>query len=108
MKKKRHSKEWWMKTVRAFEASEMSRADFCGRRGLVVSTLQYWQKRLRRDEKAATFALVQVDAVPTPAPTAPPTPRMVEATLPSGLSLRFEIGTDPKYLSSLLAGLSAC
>lgn len=106
MRKQRHSREWWRKTVAAFESSGATRADFCERRGLVVSTLQHWRQQFRREAKSPAFALVHVE--PLQAPEPPPRPKMVEATLPSGLSLRFEIGTDPHYLSSLLAGLSGC
>ena len=106
MRKKRHSKEWWRKTVRAFESSGATRAEFCGRRDLRVSTLQYWQRELLRDEETPAFALVQVEPKQESKPT--PRPEMVEVTLLCGISLRFETGTDPQYLSSLLAGLQGC
>ena len=43
---KRRGKSFWIKTLSDFEHSPLSLQDFCGERGLAVSTFHGWRRRL--------------------------------------------------------------
>jgi len=77
--------------------------EFAAKRGLTLVTLRYWIYRLRR-ERRESVPIVPVRVI---ASTAPPARQpsdswsMVEVDLPSGLRLRFPIGTDEDYVACL-------
>ena len=44
------TREEWARLVAACRRSSMTQAEFCGSRGIAISTLQYWSRRLRLAE----------------------------------------------------------
>lgn len=104
--------------AREFAASGLSRRNFCERRGLKVSTLDAYRKRLRQRERdgagAGAGRWVAVDivgAMPHAAASAiPAKPLACEVAGPSGVAVvlaggrRIEVerGFDPTTLGALL------
>lgn len=55
---KRRSRAQWQQLIAACHASGHSQAGFCRQRGLALSTLQYWKRRLPVDLQASVSAQV--------------------------------------------------
>jgi len=91
---------FWLGQVAAFEGSGLRQREFCKRRGLCLGTFQHWLYRLRNEVRGASQSgsLVRVEPV-NPVPMEIP----LEAGLPSGVVLRFVVGTDPRYVASVVA-----
>jgi hypothetical protein len=76
--------------ARAFEHSNMTKAEYCRRHGLSVNSFDYWSREAAKEEPQAlepTFFEIQVtDSQPVAA-----TPRQpdLEVELPLGVKLRF-------------------
>jgi len=81
-----------------FETSGLSRREFCRNRGLNVSTLDAYRKRLRRTqpEGAARLVAVEVSA-------ARPAASGVAVVLADGLRIEVSRGFDAATLSQLLS-----
>ena len=78
----------WAKRIDQWRGSGVTQREFCARRGLAVSTFQWWRRRLtaavpRSDAVRASFV-----ALPVTPPQ--PTTSVVEVELRSGTRLRFE------------------
>ena len=108
----------WQQRLADLEASGMTQAAYCAARGIGYSTLQRWQRRLRRE--AATGAVVQADDAPgaglglipirvrdVTAPKKEPAaaPPDLALTWPSGMRLQLPVATDAGWLAALLRGL---
>lgn len=108
----------WRQRLAELEASGMTRTAYCTARGIGRSTLQRWQRRLRRE--VATGAVVQADDVPgaglglipirvrdETAPKKEPAAAPPDLTLtwPSGMRLQLPVATDAGWLVDLLRGL---
>ncbi|WP_276968211.1 IS66 family insertion sequence element accessory protein TnpA [Metallibacterium scheffleri] len=108
----------WQQRLADLEASGMTRTAYCAARGIGYSTLQRWQRRLRRE--AATGAVVQADDAPgaglglipirvrdVTAPKKEPAaaPPDLALTWPSGLRLQLPVATDARWLVDLLRSL---
>ena len=105
--------------VREFAASGLSRRRFCEGRGLKVSTLDGYRKRLRQRERAGAGAdrWVAVDIAgatrPAAASAIPAKPIACAAAGPSGVvmvlgggrRIELERGLDPATLGALLSVL---
>jgi hypothetical protein len=108
----------WQQRLADLEASGMTQAAYCVAQGIGYSTLQRWQRRLRRE--AATGAVVQADAapgaglglipirvreVPGSRKDLAPAPPELALTWPGGLRLQLPVATDAGWLADLLRGL---
>ncbi len=85
--KKRTLKEW-RRLVAAYERGSESRREFCERRALSMSTLDYWRRRSRTD---AGGRLVEVE-IETGGPVAGATVAPLVITWPNGV--RVELGAE--------------
>ena len=81
-----------------FEASGLSRREFCRRRGVNVSTLDAYRKRVRqtRSESAARLVAVEVSG-------AGPAASGLAVVLPRGRRIEVERGFDATTLAQLLS-----
>jgi hypothetical protein len=94
----------WTKVVGEFEKSGLKQKEFAEKTGISLGALQFWLYKLRRETKSPRFLPIHV--VASAAPLARGDAVMVmEAALPSGLLLRFTVGTDPRYLAELFGAL---
>lgn len=89
--------------AREFAASGLSRRIFCERRGLKVSTLDAYRKRLRQRERggAGAHRWVAVD-IAGATPPAVAGPSGVAVVLAGGRRIEVERGFDPATLGALL------
>lgn len=90
--------ELWMKRVRAFEGSGLSRRAWCAQEKVALSTLDYWCLRLRAGERKP--ALVPVVVVDSQVPVS----GRIEVIL-GDVQLRLPATVDAAWLCSLLRGL---
>jgi len=108
----RHKVESWSKwrvAVAEQRDSGKSVAAFCRERGLPVSQMFGWKKRLREAESAPA-QFVEVAVKPSAAPQLRPAPApsvAIEVRLTGGRSLVVEPGFDPHHLRALLLVLEA-
>ena len=86
--------------------SSKSVAAFCGERGLPVSQMFAWKRRLREAE-TAQFVEVGVKPCSEPLHVAPVRRAGIEVRLARGRSLVVEPGFDAHHLRALLAVLEA-
>jgi hypothetical protein len=95
----------WVRVAEEFEASGLTQREFAEQRGLVLSTLQSWIYRRRRQvSRAGTEPVrllpVQVSAASSSAGS------LIEVLTSSGARVRFAVGTDVEYLARLMAAVS--
>ncbi|HYD53172.1 MAG TPA: hypothetical protein VEA99_11110 [Gemmatimonadaceae bacterium] len=120
----------WVRLVADFEASDLTQREFATERGISFSNLRNWLYKLRKESRplapepakvpgqaperepaSGGSRLVPVRVVasaakPRTAVVMPaPGEEMLEIALPSGVRVRFPVGTDPRYLRSLTAAL---
>lgn len=76
--------------ARAFEASNLTKAEYCRRHGLSVNSLSYWSRAAAKAESEALEATFFEIQVTDSAPVAPPSRQPdLEVDLPLGVKLRF-------------------
>jgi transposase-like protein len=119
----------WTKLVADFETSDLTQREFATERGISYSNLRNWLYKLRKESRPLQPEPAEV---PSQAPERAPATEgsrlvpvrvvasasktrstvvargggeMVELALPSGIRVRFPVGTDLKYLRSLAAAL---
>jgi transposase-like protein len=97
--------------VRLFEHSGQSAKQFCGDRGIPVSTLSYWLRKSR--SRARDGAVVEIPAVAMHGVTLDERIRerergSVEIRLPNQMELRVSAGADTGWVTELLRGLLTC
>jgi hypothetical protein len=93
----------WVKLIAEFEAGDLSQPEFAAQRQVSVYALRFWLYKFRLESKKSTRFL-PVSVVASAAPTArDAATEWMEATLPSGVVLRFAVGTDSRYLAQLFA-----
>lgn len=111
----RKNREYWAGVVRSFERSGDTHAAFCRARDLNLGTFRSWLYEVRRAQQRADTAIqvVPVDIVGLAAPDVPTSRR--ERGLAEGIVLSFgdidvavPIGTDVRYVATLLAELRRC
>lgn len=105
----RHKAETWSRwrsLVTEQRDSGRSVAAFCRERGLPVSQMFAWKRRLR---EAETAQFVEIDVKPCSEPlhVAPARSAAIEVRLAGGRSLVVEPGFDAKHLRALLSVLEA-
>lgn len=118
MSNPRRTRAWWSKTVAEFSVSGLDRQAFARRVGVHPDTLRYWLRELgeagvRPPSGAAAFVEVELTdagSAPLPAqavqvPQASDGARSV-AIVVGPAELRFEVGTEPRYLGALVAAVA--
>jgi transposase-like protein len=89
----------WERIVAEFQRSGATQGVYCRRRGVALSTLQYWIRKLRN-----THAGPEVRLLPVRVEHA--ADRAIEARV-GDVALRFEAGTSPAYIAAVLQALRA-
>ena len=111
MSRKRKSRAFWVRLVGEFEGRDPrpTHVAYAAEKSVRVGTFRLWLYRLRREktEVEPEVSLVPVELSRTSvasdfAATAALTPAPIDAALPGGVVLRFEVGTDPEYIGALL------
>jgi hypothetical protein len=89
---------YWKKRVGQWERSGQSQRGFCAKRGLALSTFQWWRAKLRRAEAqaSATFVPLTLSAAPTAAAA-------IEVELRSKTRLRLEGEAALRALETVVA-----
>ncbi len=115
----------WSRLISDWESTDLSQPEFARERGISVHSLRYWLYRLRRESKASVLSHSETEkSLAQPAPkedlrllpvravASAPKARspilsreFLEIFLPSGACVRFQAGTDPRYLRALVAVL---
>jgi len=116
----------WTKLVADFEVSDLSQREFASERGISLSNLRYWIYRLRKESRPLVTEAPERSGqaperpdtkegsrlLPVRVVASAPKARepwkgngLLELALPSGARLRFQGGTDLKYLRALAAVL---
>jgi hypothetical protein len=118
--------ERWKKLVADFESSDLTQREFASERGISFSNLRNWIYRLRKEarplieaspassrqaptrvasRRVSRLVPVRVLASAPKARLVEPASALLELALPSGVAVRFPVGTDPSYLRALIATL---
>jgi transposase-like protein len=99
----RRGREFWITAIAEFERSKLTHEAFAQRRGFSVETLRSWIYRLRR-ERQDSMSLVPVRVVESPPPAvrrSSESAAEIEVVLASGVRLRFAMGIDLDYVTTL-------
>ena len=112
---KHPSSEQWLALVEEFRDSGLQQKEFAAKHDLHLSTLQYWLYRGSKTRSRpvqivskASPKFLPIEVVASPAPKLARVANgqsILEAALPGGVTLRFLIGTDTRYLAELVAAL---
>ena len=94
-------REHWRDLLSRWQASGLSQARFCQRRGIPVWKFAWWRKRLGANGVAPSPSFVPVRVV------APPPAGELELTLRSGRVLRFDMSVDAARLAAIVSALEA-
>lgn len=89
----------WKKRIGQWERSGQSQRGFCAKRGLALSTFQWWRSKLRRAEPqrpATTFLPLELNGAPVGA-------AVIEVELRSKTRLRLEGEAALRALESVVA-----
>ena len=109
MKKRREARRFWTEIVSRYEKAGQPQNVFASGNDVGLAALRYWICKLRREAKAAKvrpeLRLVPVRVEPQAVATAECAGR-VEIRL-GDLSVRVPVGTDPRYLASIVAAVRA-
>jgi len=89
---------YWKKRVGQWGRSGQSQREFCAKRGLALSTFQWWRAKLRRAEAQPMAAFLPLTLQNTPAPAA-----LIEVELRSKTRLRLEGEAALRALETLVA-----
>ena len=100
--------EEWPNLIAEFRQSGLTQKEFVAKHDIPHSTFQYWlyvrTKRLSTDSKLSRKFL-PMEVVASPALKARAAAGFIEASLSSGVVIRFAVGTDANYVVQLLASL---
>lgn len=105
---KRRGAGYWSKVVEDYEghAGQETHEEFAARRRVSKTTFQKWLYRIRANRRAPAVRSVRLLPVEiTPSPVGD---RSISVELVGRLALRFAVGTDPAYVSALVAALQSC
>ena len=104
------SPEEWRDLLVEYRQSGLTQKEFAAKHEIPFSTFQYWlyvkskKSSVSSPRNSARFLPVEVVASPASLTRAERSD-VVEASLRSGVSVRFAVGTDTRYLAELLAAL---
>jgi transposase-like protein len=94
----------WVQLVEEFGRSGLAQIQFAQTHGISHHALAYWVCKLRKEARSSQNArFLPVEVVASAAPLARGTASEFEATLPNGVRLRIQVGTDAQYLAQLFA-----
>ena len=97
----------WVQLAAEFEISGLTQSEFANSRGVKLTSSRngYYSvrsgKKANRKDRAVRFVPVRIGGVP------PSDPSRVFEVRVGQLSFRFEVGTDVRYIVSLLTQLSS-
>ena len=99
----------WPSLIAEYEKSGLTQKEFTAQKQIPFSTFQYWSYRKSKRLQLASnsspkFLPVEVVASPALQTRAADT-RLVEVATRRGAIVRFEVGTDLRYVAELLAAL---
>jgi len=106
--------EEWLELIAEFERGDLTQKEFCAKNDLHYSTFQYWLYRKSKtrsktlgilSKPSPKFLPIEVVASPAPKTARVAREQWLEAVLPSGVTLRFAVGTDLRYLAALLGAI---
>lgn len=107
-------REHWQELLGRWQASGLSQAQFCRRRGIPVWKLAWWKKRLgaegavRQARRSERSRCVAPDSRFVPVEVVAPQPAgELELTLRGGRVLRFGADVEVAKLAGIVAGLEA-
>jgi hypothetical protein len=94
-------REHWQELLRRWQASGLSQAQSCQRRGIPIWRFTWWKRRLGAEgvDRGSSFVPVQV--------AAPPPAGELELTLRGGRVLRFGADVEAARLAGIVAALEA-
>ena len=104
---RRLGRDQWRDLISEYEGGELEQKEFAAKHDVSISTLQYYLYKFRKEssirssESRAAFLPIEVVASPATQSRA----GLIEASLPSGVHVRFTIGTDTRYIAELVAAL---
>ena len=112
----RRGRAGWSAVIGEWRGSDLSTAEFCRRRGLVLSSFRWWRWRLSQDRVAERAgapvpALLPVRVVGALVEDSAPRVELAEPVLelvfPSGVRLRVPSGFDERTVAGVLWALEA-
>ena len=99
-------RRFWVDAIARHQSSGLSRAKFCQREGLAVSTFDLWRRRLSEEKAESTTAtLLPVEVIPASSALLRPGGGY-EVVLSNGLTLRVDPDFDEDALLRLVATLA--
>lgn len=102
MARRKRTRAEWTKEIARYHASGQSAEAFAARRGLNVSTLRWWSSEVRKAGRSTADQLEIREVLVAE-------PDRHESTFEIGIGsvvMRFEVGTDPRYVAALVATLA--
>ncbi|HJX66362.1 MAG TPA: hypothetical protein VJ860_20695 [Polyangia bacterium] len=109
MGKREETRRFWTDVVSRYERAGQPRKVFAANHKVGLAALQYWICKLRREAAGAKRQAVASELRLVPVRVAPQTTAhagRVEIRF-GGLSIRVPLGTDPRYLASVVAATRA-
>ena len=101
MARAKRSRDEWAAEVARFRVSGQTAEVYAARHGLNVWTLRWWSSRIGTVAPAAGVSLREIVVE-----QAASEPSSNFELLLGGITLRFEVGTDPRYVAAVAAALA--
>jgi hypothetical protein len=96
----------WNELCRAFEKAGLTQRQFAEKNKIELEAFRYFFYQRWRRPRPAVPRMLPVSVVSSAAPKARQAGLdIIEVLLPSGLRLRFAVGTDAKYLGEIFKAL---
>ncbi len=103
MSERQHrSRQWWTAAVENTRTSTLNERDFALSIGAHPATLAWWRRKLAKEAAGGVPRLVRIDVTQPHESTY----RFALEAAVGPIAVRFAVGTDPAYLSELLASIS--
>jgi transposase-like protein len=96
-------REFWEKAVREFEQSPSTQEAFAQSLGVSSAALRQWRLKLRREPSRSLREAAAVRLLPVQT-TSPSAPERMEVGV-DGVVVRFQAGTDTRYIAQLVEAL---
>jgi hypothetical protein len=101
--------EEWIGLAEEFRSSGLQQKEFCAKQDISLNSFRYWfYKMASKSSPTRVQRFVPVEVVASPASKTRVAERvaaLIEAGVPSGVVIRFVVGTDTRYLAELLAAI---
>lgn len=107
---RRPGRDEWLQLIEEFKRSGLQQKEFVAKHDVSLSTFQFWLYRKSKlhsgSQSKSSPTFLPIEVVASPAPQAREgRPGVVEVAIRSGAVLRFEAGTDTRYLAELIAAI---